>query len=110
MNEKLTPEQRDMIMDDVIVPFAGADTNWDGISEALDHITTHTEPEDVKGCEWLKCTHWQGNRCVYPQDWCKYNPPSGKDCDYPTPAEDECWCGSKPKRKHHHGEGQQEDK
>ena len=46
MNEKLTPEQRDMIMDDVIVPFAGADTNWDGISEALDHITTHTEPED----------------------------------------------------------------
>ena len=55
MNEKLTPEQRDMIMDDVIVPFAGADTNWDGISEALDHITTHTEPEDEVLAECGRC-------------------------------------------------------
>ena len=45
MNEKLTPKQRDWILADVIVPFAGASTNWDGISEALDHITALTEDE-----------------------------------------------------------------
>ena len=50
--KKLTAEQRKRIMDDVIEPFPGATTNWDGISEALDHITA----EDVCPDSRLDCT------------------------------------------------------
>ena len=84
MNEKLTPKQRDWILADVIVPFAGASTNWDGISEALDHITALTEDE---------CP-----RCKGKMTWFDAG---GWVCKNPHPAEDEpcsdyegvCTCG-----------------